>query len=62
MGESFCEWSTMRGLVLGDQECGSQGRANQLVESKTRLAKLENYDPCFSRTSSAFFAVTFCLR
>ena len=34
----------------------------QLVESKTKLAKLENYDPCFSRTSSAFFAVTFCLR
>jgi len=33
----------------------------RLVESPS-LLRLENYDPCFSKTSSAFFADTFSLR
>jgi hypothetical protein len=33
----------------------------RLVEAAS-LSRLENYDPCFSKTSSAFFADPFSLR
>ena len=33
----------------------------RLVEAAS-LSRLENYDPCFSKTSPAFFADTFSLR
>jgi hypothetical protein len=38
-----------------------QTRLRRLVESAS-LSRLENYDPCFSKTSSAFFADPFSLR
>ena len=40
---------------------GRQARLCQRVESAS-LSRLENYDPCFSKTSPAFFADTFSLR